>query len=202
VSFQCKLDSGTYSDCTSPKTYPDLSADRHTFSVIAVDQFGQPSDAASYSWQVNPVDFSISGDAPTLYPAGAALEAARRGDWAEAVRLSRESGRSAARGGVAAGETVMLAHDIADAGTAIRRRIALLRASIPPTPPSPPRLEEPPRPPRPGTPEPRIIPSEAAPIPIAAGTAPRADGLTGTVVHDGAAGPQRPTRQFTRPHSA
>jgi hypothetical protein len=75
--------------------------------------------------------------------AGQAIEAAKH-DWSEAVRLSREAGRAAAAGGVAAAETFDLAHRTVG-------RIRQLRTALPRrrgTPPTPPARRPAPEPPR------------------------------------------------------
>jgi hypothetical protein len=54
ATFQCQLDAGSYSACTSPLTYSGLTGDRHTFSVKAVDAAGNEDNApASYTWMVS-----------------------------------------------------------------------------------------------------------------------------------------------------
>jgi hypothetical protein len=53
VSFQCKLDSGSYAACASPKTYTGLGNGSHTFSVQALDAAGNVSTAASRTWTVD-----------------------------------------------------------------------------------------------------------------------------------------------------
>jgi len=54
ASFQCLLDSGSYSACTSPQTYSSLAAGSHSFSVKAIDPAGNQS-TASYDWTIDPV---------------------------------------------------------------------------------------------------------------------------------------------------
>jgi 6-phosphogluconolactonase (cycloisomerase 2 family) len=49
-SFQCQLDSGGYSACTSPQSYGPLSDGSHTFTVQAVDGDGIATAAASSTW--------------------------------------------------------------------------------------------------------------------------------------------------------
>ncbi len=52
-SFQCKLDSGSWSACTSPKAYSGLAVASHSFSVKATDAAGN-ADAtpAAQAWTV------------------------------------------------------------------------------------------------------------------------------------------------------
>ncbi|MEP6944790.1 MAG: choice-of-anchor Q domain-containing protein, partial [Acidobacteriota bacterium] len=54
--FDCKLDAGTFANCTSPVTYSGLSQGSHTFSVRAKDAAGNidPSPA-TYSWVVDAI---------------------------------------------------------------------------------------------------------------------------------------------------
>jgi hypothetical protein len=52
-TFECSLDGGDFSSCTSPVSYHGLSEDQgHTFSVHAVSSDSGTGPAASYSWQV------------------------------------------------------------------------------------------------------------------------------------------------------
>ena len=53
ASFQCKLDSGSFETCTSPKTYSKLKKGKHAFEVRAVDAAGNVDPTpASRSWTV------------------------------------------------------------------------------------------------------------------------------------------------------
>jgi hypothetical protein len=76
ASFLCRRDSGSFSACTSPKTYTGLSLGTHSFSVEARDAVGNVSDPTSYSWTIEQtagLSFAISGNAPSpLYPGAAA----------------------------------------------------------------------------------------------------------------------------------
>jgi Big-like domain-containing protein len=73
VSFQCKLDSGAWASCASPKSYSGLAVGKHDFSVRALDAAGNISSAATYSWkivaQTSGQPFTITGTATgALYP--------------------------------------------------------------------------------------------------------------------------------------
>ncbi|WP_445149191.1 Ig-like domain-containing protein [Baekduia sp. Peel2402] len=53
-TFRCKLDSGSYASCTSPKTYNNLTDGSHTFSVRATDAAGnQDASAATRTFTVD-----------------------------------------------------------------------------------------------------------------------------------------------------
>lgn len=51
ATFQCKLDSGDFASCTSPKSYK-VKVGRHTFSVAAVSNGVVDSTPASVSFKV------------------------------------------------------------------------------------------------------------------------------------------------------
>ena len=53
AAFRCKLDGGSFSNCTSPITYSDLEEGAHTFAVKAVDPAGNQSTVASYVWTID-----------------------------------------------------------------------------------------------------------------------------------------------------
>jgi len=52
-TFECQLDGGGFSACTSPKTYTGLGYGAHTFEVRAIDGVGNVGTTASYSWTIN-----------------------------------------------------------------------------------------------------------------------------------------------------
>ena len=54
-TFKCKLDTGSFATCTSPKDYAGTTADgSHTFSVEAVDADGVATQATSpYAWKLD-----------------------------------------------------------------------------------------------------------------------------------------------------
>ncbi len=52
VTFQCELDGGGFSTCSSPIPYGPLTEGSHTFAVEAQDASGNRSGAASFTWTV------------------------------------------------------------------------------------------------------------------------------------------------------
>lgn len=53
-TFECKLDSGTFAPCTTPKAYTGLTAGSHTFQVKATDTSGNiDATPASYTWTID-----------------------------------------------------------------------------------------------------------------------------------------------------
>ena len=53
VSFECSLDGGGYSGCSSPYTTPKLTEGSHTFSVRGLSATGSSSSPDSYTWFVD-----------------------------------------------------------------------------------------------------------------------------------------------------
>jgi hypothetical protein len=68
ASFQCKLDTGTFTACTSPTQYSALGQGGHTFAVEATDQAGNTSTPAAFSWTTDttPPTASIDTHPATL----------------------------------------------------------------------------------------------------------------------------------------
>jgi large repetitive protein len=67
ATFLCSLDGAVAQSCSSPKTYTGLADGPHTFTVRAVDIFGNVDPAgASHSWTVDTVAALISGTAATM----------------------------------------------------------------------------------------------------------------------------------------
>jgi beta-xylosidase len=66
-TFECKLDSGAFGPCLSPKDYAALSDGQHTFEVRATDAAGNPDPTpASRSWTVA---VTAPTSSPTAQPA-------------------------------------------------------------------------------------------------------------------------------------
>src|SRR5262249_56520107 len=56
ASFQCQIDGGGFSTCTSPQTYTGLADGSHTFQVRAVDVVGNVDPTpASFTWVIDTV---------------------------------------------------------------------------------------------------------------------------------------------------
>lgn len=53
TSFECRLDAGAYTSCSSPRTYTGLTDGIHTFYVIGIDGAGNRSAPASRSWYID-----------------------------------------------------------------------------------------------------------------------------------------------------
>jgi hypothetical protein len=53
ATFQCSLDGGAFSACTSPKAYSGLTAGSHTFQVRQTDSAGLTGPNASYTWTID-----------------------------------------------------------------------------------------------------------------------------------------------------
>ncbi len=53
--FQCRLDEGAFSACTSPTTYTGLATGTHSFAVRAIDLAGNVDGSpAGHSWRAKP----------------------------------------------------------------------------------------------------------------------------------------------------
>ncbi len=67
AGFQCQLDGGGFSACTSPQTYTGLSQGSHTFQVRALDAVGNmDTSLATYTWVIDTVvpDTIITANPP------------------------------------------------------------------------------------------------------------------------------------------
>lgn len=64
-TFECKLDDGAFTSCTSPKSYTNLKNGSHTFSVRAMDAAGNvDATPAARTWTVDAIKPTISGMFP------------------------------------------------------------------------------------------------------------------------------------------
>lgn len=54
TSFRCRLDTGAQNACASPFEYDNLAVGAHTFEVRAVDAYGSQTQAATWSWIIDP----------------------------------------------------------------------------------------------------------------------------------------------------
>ena len=65
-TFECRIDGGAWSACTSPKSYTSLTDGSHTFDVRATDQAGNTDGTpASYTWLVD----TTAPSSATSFPA-------------------------------------------------------------------------------------------------------------------------------------
>jgi hypothetical protein len=65
ATFQCKLDAGTWGNCTSAKTYSGLAAGAHDFAVKATDAAGNTDTSpATDNWTVQAVTPPVDTTAP------------------------------------------------------------------------------------------------------------------------------------------
>jgi hypothetical protein len=72
ASFECQLDSGGFSACTSPQNYSSLTEGNHTFQVRAIDNVGlTDATPASFTWKIDltPPDVTINQAAGQADPA-------------------------------------------------------------------------------------------------------------------------------------
>jgi hypothetical protein len=61
ATFQCALDGGSFTSCTSPQTYSGLADGSHAFQVTATGQAGA-SSTSTYSWTID----TVPPPAPTI----------------------------------------------------------------------------------------------------------------------------------------
>lgn len=66
ATFECRLDGGAFMTCSSPTTFSDLPAGRHTVEVRAKDPSGNTSMVETYEWDV----VGQQPDRKTLYAGG------------------------------------------------------------------------------------------------------------------------------------
>ncbi|EON24300.1 OmpA/MotB domain protein [Nocardioides sp. CF8] len=63
--FDCRLDAGAWTSCSSPKTYIGLSHGSHTVNIRAVDGAGNTSAGTSTTWTVDATSPTATMTFPT-----------------------------------------------------------------------------------------------------------------------------------------
>src|SRR5206468_6604871 len=67
-TFECRLDGGSWSTCTSPHTTAALAEGSHTFDVRATDAAGNTDGTpASHTWSIDLGPPTVTITAPTTY---------------------------------------------------------------------------------------------------------------------------------------
>ncbi len=91
-TFQCKLDSGSWTNCASPQSYSGLSVADHTFSVRATDAAGNVDGSpATRSWTIQ----APPPPPPPPPPPSSCATGATNATTAAAVRSAVSAGKSA-----------------------------------------------------------------------------------------------------------
>lgn len=69
AGFECRLDTGPWTSCSSPQTYNNLTHGSHTVNVRAVDTAGNTSTSTSTTWTVDatPPTAAMTFPNPTRY---------------------------------------------------------------------------------------------------------------------------------------
>ena len=62
ASFECCLDAGAYTTCTSPKDYSSVGDGSHTVAVRAVDDVGNTGDPAKRTFTVDTTAAAVTVD--------------------------------------------------------------------------------------------------------------------------------------------
>jgi len=65
LKYECKLNNATFADCTSPENFSGLADGGYMFSVRSVDNAGNTSLAAEYSWAVDLTSPEVSLSGPS-----------------------------------------------------------------------------------------------------------------------------------------
>lgn len=71
ATFECSIDNGAWTPCTSPKTYSSLSISTHTFKVKATNAAGTDSTPDSRTWTITNTAPNAKNDTATVKEKGA-----------------------------------------------------------------------------------------------------------------------------------
>ena len=73
LTFECRIDGGSFLACTSPKQFTGLSDGAHVFYIHAIDEAGNASSPdAFYEWQIDTVPPEVSIDSQPADPSNTA----------------------------------------------------------------------------------------------------------------------------------
>jgi hypothetical protein len=114
TTFDCRLDGGAWSSCTSPEDYPALRQGSHTFEVAATDQAGNRDPTpATRSWEADTVAPTVTAISPLSGATGVSPQTEVFATFSEAVDPATITNTSfkLVRQGASAPESATVSYD-------------------------------------------------------------------------------------------